>query len=118
MVQRCTNPNSADWKDYGGRGITVCARWRKFENFLSDMGERPAGMSIDRINNDGPYAPDNCRWATLRQQAANSRKVTLTDADVEWVRANPNRTLQELAEALGVGKTTIGRIRRREGRFQ
>lgn len=117
MVQRCTNRKSADWKDYGGRGISVCERWRKFEYFLADMGEKPRGMSIDRVDNDGPYSPENCRWATLRQQAANNRKVTLTDADVEWVRANPDKTLRELAEALGVGTTTIGRIRRGEGRF-
>jgi len=118
MVQRCTNPNNTDWKDYGGRGITVCERWRDFKNFLADMGEKPDGMSIDRIDNDGPYSPENCRWATTREQAAHTRKVTLTDADVEWVRANPSKTLQELAEVLGCGMTTIGRIRRREGRFE
>ncbi len=71
MIQRCTNPNHVKYPRYGGRGITVCDRWRKFSNFLDDMGERPERMTIDRINNDGNYEPSNCRWATMSQQIKN-----------------------------------------------
>lgn len=74
MKQRCTNPNDSSYKNYGGRGITFCKRWLKFENFLDDMGEKPRGLSIDRINNNGNYNKRNCQWATPKQQANNRRK--------------------------------------------
>lgn len=73
MLQRCTNPNSKSWKHYGGRGITVCARWIDFDNFLLDMGERLPDLQLDRIDNDGNYERGNCRWTTPLIQANNRR---------------------------------------------
>jgi hypothetical protein len=74
MIQRCTNPKGSSFEYYGGRGISVCERWRVFENFLADMGERPLLHSIDRIDNDKGYEPTNCRWATWSEQRLNQRR--------------------------------------------
>ena len=94
MWRRCTEPTNDRYAQYGGRGIRVCERWEKFENFLADMGEPPDGASIDRYpNNDGNYEPGNCRWASGQQQANNkqaSRHITIgtvTKPITEWIKA-------------------------------
>lgn len=77
MRQRCSNPNHCQFADYGGRGITVCERWEKFDNFLADMGHAPDGLSIERIDNHGNYEPTNCKWATREEQGRNRRSNVL-----------------------------------------
>jgi len=87
IKERCLNKNSTAWKNYGGKGITICRTWREsFNLFYRDMGKRPPGTSIDRINNAGNYTPGNCRWATKDQQMAN-RSVTLPKQVVLLIEA-------------------------------
>lgn len=82
MIQRCLNPNHKQFPSYGGRGIRVCCRWLKFENFIKDMGRKPtASHSLDRIDNDGDYSPRNCRWATASEQNNNKRNNVLVEVD-------------------------------------
>jgi hypothetical protein len=75
MVRRCTNPARKDYPRYGGRGIRVCDRWLDYRNFLADMGERPPGRTLERVDNEGHYEPGNCCWATREEQARNTRKA-------------------------------------------
>jgi hypothetical protein len=77
MLKRCSNPHDKEFKNYGDRGIKVCERWKQFVNFLSDMGEKPPGFTLERINNDGNYEPDNCRWATRSEQMRNTRRTKM-----------------------------------------
>ncbi len=73
MKQRCLNSNAGNFHKYGGRGIMICERWMVFENFLADMGERPEGKTLDRMDNEGHYEPENCRWATGSEQNMNRK---------------------------------------------
>jgi hypothetical protein len=100
MKQRCSTLAHSSFSRYGGRGITVCARWKdSFENFLADMGERPPGKTLDRIDGDGNYEPGNCRWATPKEQTANRRPTkrpnTLKSDAAIFAAENSGRTPQE-----------------------
>jgi hypothetical protein len=116
MIQRCTNPNDkTHWKYYGGRGITICDRWRhSFEDFLADVGERPIGLTLERTNNELGYFPGNVRWASRLEQALNRRPASkLTAEQVIAIRADPRPNLR-IAEQYHVTRSTIGEIKRRE----
>lgn len=105
MKNRCLNPRAQAYRDYGGRGITVCERWMSFANFLADMGEPPAGMELDRKNNDGPYSPDNCQWASIAEQARNRRSSRILTFNGE------SKCASEWARQLGISTGTMyGRL--------
>ena len=106
MIQRCTNPKSPEYRNYGARGISVCDRWRRFELFLEDVGERPApGLSLDRYpNNDGNYEPGNVRWATRREQALN-RRPRYNPSGYKGVRFMDDRGKWRAQISVGGGRT-------------
>ena len=107
---RCTNPRDPKFANYGGRGVVMCERWLAgFENFLADMGEKPSGLTLDRIDVNGPYAPGNCRWATVRTQARNR-------TDNVWVEhGGAHIILKDYAALRGVRYKSLHRLVRYEG---
>jgi hypothetical protein len=107
MRQRCMNINEPRFKDYGGRGISICERWNSFENFYADIGRRPSGASIERIHNQLGYSPGNCRWANSMEQANNKRNNHLLTANGETM------TMAQWARRIGIDYATLKqRIRR------
>lgn len=108
MRRRCENPESQDYPNYGARGIKVCESWYKFETFLKDMGRRPGkGYCIDRIDNNGNYEPENCRWATIKESNRNKRTIRLLIID------GVQKTLPEWSDESGTHQETIrSRLRR------
>lgn len=106
MLQRCTNPNNPAWNRYGGKGITVCEKWKSFDNFFDDMGPRPATTSIDRIDNDGNYEPGNCRWATREQQQINRRNT------IKITHQNKTLSLVEWSKITGLSRDLLYNRRR------
>lgn len=102
MIQRCYNHKSTHFKDYGGRGIEVCSRWRKFDNFLIDMGPIPEGLTLDRHpDNNGNYEPGNCRWATWEEQQNNRRNTVIIEYD------NRRLSLSQWARVTGISRHSI-----------
>ena len=101
MRYRCEKPAKWQYKYYGGKGIKVCDRWRQFENFVADMGPRPAGATLDRVDTTGDYSPENCRWASKKQQA-NNHGIN------HWITVDGERmTLAQASEKYGVKLGTI-----------
>ena len=98
MMQRCNYVGHAKYALYGGRGITVCERWHEFENFLADMGERPIGKSLDRIDSNKGYSPENCRWSTKSEQMRNTRRALTFEGKplAQWAEESgvPYQTLK------------------------
>jgi hypothetical protein len=97
MISRCHNPSHYAYKSYGARGIYVCDQWRySFDTFLSDMGLPPEGMTLERVNNDGPYTPDNCCWASMAEQVWN-RRIT-----VRLTHNGESLTLRQWSDRIGI----------------
>lgn len=103
MLRRCYEPNAISYPNYGGKGITVCEEWHKFENFYKDMGDRPDGMSLDRKDSKGNYEPDNCQWATRIEQANNKKVNKFYDINGEML------TVPEIARRNNASKGALYR---------
>jgi len=117
MIQRCTNPNRLAYKYYGARGISVCKRWMTFENFLEDIGHPPSDdYSLERIDNDGWYEPNNCKWATAEVQSRNNRNCKLKKEQVALIKSEINLgiTIARISKDFCVSESLIRAIRNKE----
>lgn len=101
MIERCTSKKHKNYDRYGGRGITFCERWREYQNFVDDMGERPDGRNLDRINNDGPYCKENCRWVTQSEQVSNTSRNVLLSYNGKLM------TMKQWAAEIGIAYDTL-----------
>jgi hypothetical protein len=118
MIQRCNNRKTGNYKRYGKKGITVCDRWLKFENFFADMGERPEGKSIDRINSYGNYESSNCRWATPAEQSRNTRLSRRNKTGAKGVHWDKRRQKYCVQIAVKRNPIYIGRFDKLEAAVQ
>lgn len=112
LLNRCENPRNKDYDRYGARGITVCGRWHSFEAFYEDMGPKPPGLTIGRIDNDGPYSPANCRWETQATQARNRRNSVFVVVGGQRMNAT------EAASRLGMDRGNFYHAAKRYGSYQ
>jgi len=113
MRSRCNNERHSRYDRYGGRGISVCERWKSFEAFKEDMGLKPDGLTLDRVDNDGNYEPDNCRWATYHDQNKNKETTTYYEFGGE------SHTIEEWADIIGMPRSTLSeRVHRYKWRIE
>jgi hypothetical protein len=112
MLKRCYSPRNRSYADYGGRGIIVCERWRSFEPFLSDMGDRPEGTSLDRIDVNGNYEPGNCRWLAVGQQQWNRRCSVLSPQLAQEIvgRHEHGESMASIGRRLGINRFTVNTV--------
>lgn len=112
MIQRCRNPKNRAFRNYGMRGIGVCESWLKFENFLADMGEKPDGLTLDRVDNDRGYEPGNCAWRTRAEQQQNTRLTKLTPDVVNEIRgrAEHGEGHRSIARRFSISHGRVGEV--------
>jgi ribosomal protein S25 len=125
MRSRCNSSTHSRYKDYGGRGIKICSEWDDFYKFYFDMGDRPKGKTLDRIDNNGPYCKENCKWSTPSEQNRNARRSVLNEDQVKAIRKEPRHrkggkpkpgtvTIQQIADKYGVAYGTVRSIIKKE----
>lgn len=116
MLERCRNPKNASWPYYGAKGIRVCERWESLHAFIEDMGHRPNGFSLDRIDSRADYTPENCRWADRFTQNRNRTNNKLTETDVLRIRSSEFDGMRQadVGDVFGVSASCISRVRSKE----